>query len=145
MPPCDKFACTLANPLWRPPTVIISLLDSACFKTDNSENRRLIPTKPPSSHRVFYEMEAIQDAMSMELILWLTLLAVIVVVAFYVIGKVRPKPEQQEPTASQWMTEYQELHAKGVLSDEEFRTIKSTLSKQLQNELNTNGKAGSNE
>lgn len=90
-------------------------------------------------------MERLWQAEPEWLILWLAVLAVAVTVAYYVIGKVREIPTQKEPTASQWLTKYRELHALGVLSDEEFRTIKSILSRQLQDELKANSDGGSNE
>jgi hypothetical protein len=34
------------------------------------------------------------------------------------------------------------MNSKGGLSDEEFRTIKTTLTSQLQDELNDNGEEG---
>jgi uncharacterized membrane protein len=78
------------------------------------------------------------------LIFWLVVLAILVAIASYIATKIRPKPIQPDLTASQWMTKYEDLHAKGVLSDEEFRTIKTTLSKQLQEESNLSGNKGSN-
>ena len=59
--------------------------------------------------------------------LWIAVLAIMVAMAWYVIEKIRPKPEKKEPLASQWLSKYRELHSQGVLSDEEFRTIKTTL------------------
>jgi hypothetical protein len=76
------------------------------------------------------------------LVLWIGLLAVLVTVACYVIGKIRPKPVQKERQASQWLSKFRELHSQGGLSDEEFRTIKTTLVTQLQDELNDNGEKG---
>ncbi len=69
------------------------------------------------------------------LILSLAGLAVVVAVAGYVIGKLRPRSLPQEPVASYWLTKYRELHDKGVLTDAEFQTIKSVLAKQFQAEL----------
>ena len=66
---------------------------------------------------------------------WRSVLAV----AYYVIAKIRPKPVQKEPQASQWLSKYRELHSQGELSDEEFRTIKTKLAAQLQDELKDNG------
>ena len=76
------------------------------------------------------------------IILWLAVLAVLVAVACYVIAKIRSAPAQKEPQASQWLSKYSELHSKGGLSDEEFRTIKTKLAEQLQDELNDNGDEG---
>jgi uncharacterized membrane protein len=55
----------------------------------------------------------------------------------YVIGRVRAGINRKEPPASEWWTNFKELHAKGELSDEEYRTIKSMLADRLQRELNS--------
>jgi uncharacterized membrane protein len=73
------------------------------------------------------------------LVLWFAILAMLVVVAIYAIGKIRPKPIQKEPKASQMLSKFRDLHSGGVLSDEEFRTIKTNLTTQLKDELNDNG------
>ena len=72
-------------------------------------------------------------------ILWIALVAVLGVVACYFITKLRPKAVQKEPKASQMLSKFRESHSKGVLTDEEFRTIKTTLATQLQDELKDNG------
>jgi hypothetical protein len=72
------------------------------------------------------------------LVVWIAVLAILLTVAWYVIDKIRPKPEKKEPLASEWLSKYRDLHSRGVLSDEEFRTIKTTLNKQLQDELKAN-------
>jgi uncharacterized membrane protein len=76
------------------------------------------------------------------IVLWLTILAVLLAILYYVIGKTRPKPVQKEPDASEWLSKYREMNSKGVLTDEEFRTIKTTLAAQLQDELNDSGHEG---
>jgi uncharacterized membrane protein len=76
------------------------------------------------------------------LILAVAVLAVLVAVAYYVIGKIRPKSVQKELSASEWLSKYRELHSRGKLTDEEYRTIKTKLAEQLQDELNDSGKDG---
>jgi uncharacterized membrane protein len=76
------------------------------------------------------------------LVLWLSVLAALIAVAFYVIRKIRPKTVQSEPGASEMLSKFRDLHSEGELSDEEFRTIKTTLAVQLQKELNDSGKKG---
>jgi uncharacterized membrane protein len=76
------------------------------------------------------------------LVLWLSVLAALIAVAFYVIRKIRPKTVQSEPRASEMLSKFRDLHSEGELSDEEFRTIKTTLATQLQKELNDSGKKG---
>jgi uncharacterized membrane protein len=87
-------------------------------------------------------MDRFWQAQPQWLILWITILAVLITIAWYIIGKIRPKSVQKELTASEWLTKYRELHSQGGLSDEEFRTIKTKLAEQLQDELNDNGKKG---
>ena len=74
------------------------------------------------------------------LILWFAVLAILVAAGYYVTGKIRPKAIQKERTISQWLSKCRDLHSQGELSDEEFRTIKTTLVAQLQSELSNNGK-----
>jgi uncharacterized membrane protein len=82
-----------------------------------------------------------------QLIIWLALLAIFVALGIYVLGKLRPNSTQQgptgsvqqEPTASELMSKFRELHSRGGLSDAEFRTIKTKLAARLQEELKDNG------
>ena len=55
----------------------------------------------------------------------------------YLIARVRAGLNDKTPPASDWMTKFQELHAQGELSDEEYRTIKAMLAERLQRELNS--------
>ncbi len=78
-------------------------------------------------------------AWSDRLVLGLAILAALLAVAAYIVAKIRAEPAKKEPQASQWLSKYSDLHSKGGLSDEEFRTIKTKLAEQLQDELNDNG------
>ncbi len=80
-----------------------------------------------------------------DLVIWIAVLAALVAVAIYVIGKLRAASAQQEPTASELMSKFRELHSRGELTDAEFRTIKATLSAQLQEELNDSSETGYDE
>jgi len=75
---------------------------------------------------------------TVQLIIWLTVGAVLVAVAAYVIMRVRPAPVQSEPVASEMLSKFRELRGQGDLSEEEFRTIKTALAEQLQEELKDN-------
>lgn len=68
------------------------------------------------------------------------LTATLVAVGVYVIGRVRAEVNRPEPDASRWITKFQDLHSKGELSDEEFRTIKALLADRLQEELSDTDK-----
>ncbi len=70
----------------------------------------------------------------------LTVTAMLVAVGVYVIGKVRAGMKAPETKASEWLTQFRELHDQGELEDEEFRTIKSLLAERLQDELNDTDK-----
>lgn len=87
-------------------------------------------------------MTKLLEGLEAELVLWAALLAVLLAVAIYVIGRVRGEPAQHEPTASELISKFRELHSKGELSDAEFRTIKTTLAVRLEEELKDNGETG---
>jgi uncharacterized membrane protein len=70
-------------------------------------------------------------------VMLVALTVALVVVGIYVIGRVRAGMRSKEPPANEWFTKFKELHAKGELSDEEYRTIKSMLAERLQRELNS--------
>lgn len=75
-------------------------------------------------------------------IISVAILAVLVAVAGYVIGKIRSAPAQQEPTANEMLSKFREMHAQGELSDEEFRVIKTQLADRLGAELNGRKETG---
>ena len=72
------------------------------------------------------------------LILGLAVLAVMVTIAWYVLGKIRPKSIQKERWTHECLSKFRESHSKGELTDEEFRTIKTNLDAQLRDELSDN-------
>lgn len=74
------------------------------------------------------------------IVILVALTAALVAGGIYVIGKVRAGLRREEPPTSQWITKFRELHAKGVLSDEEYRTIKSVLAERFEEELNSTEK-----
>ncbi len=76
------------------------------------------------------------------LVLWLAALAILVTVAWYVIGNIHPKSIQKERKTNECLSKFRESHSKGELTDEEFRTIKTTLAAQLQDELSDNDETG---
>lgn len=75
-------------------------------------------------------------------VFWLAVLAALLVFGFYLVGKVRESLREKGPTASDLLTNFREMHGKGVLADEEFRTIKSKLAGRIQDELKGNGEKG---
>jgi hypothetical protein len=60
----------------------------------------------------------------------------------YFMRRFRGDAGDDGPEASKLLTKFRELHVQGDLSDEEFRTIKTKLADQLQEELNDNDETG---
>lgn len=77
-----------------------------------------------------------------ELVLWAAILAVVALVGVYVFGKLRAPPAQHEPRASDLLSKFREMYSRGELTDQEFRTIKTTLAVRLEDELKDNGEKG---
>ena len=77
-----------------------------------------------------------------ELLFWLGLLVVLLLVGIFAIGKIRSKTVQQEPLSLEIMSKFREAHSRGDLNDEEFRTIKSTVTQRFQSEVSDDGETG---
>jgi len=75
-------------------------------------------------------------------VFWLAVLAAVLVFGFYLVGRVRESIREKGPTSSDLLSNFREMHGKGVLADEEFRTIKSKLAGRIQDELKENGEKG---
>ena len=87
-------------------------------------------------------MAAVDWPVIRQLVVGLAALAILVAIGIYLAGKIRAKAVQQEPSASELLTKFREMHRRGVLSDEEFRTIKTTLTERLQSELRDTDETG---
>ena len=87
-------------------------------------------------------LERFLDAGAEELVIWIAVLAILGAMAFYVVGRVRSKAVQQEPRSSELISKFRELHSRGGLSDAEFRTIKTALAEELQEELKDKEETG---
>jgi len=87
-------------------------------------------------------MERLLQAGADRTIASIALLAVFIATALYVLGLIRDKAAQQEPTASELLSKFRESHSEGGLSDEEFRTIRTTLAARIQEEVKDNGETG---
>jgi uncharacterized membrane protein len=62
--------------------------------------------------------------------------------AFFFLRRLRGSTEEDQVSTSDMLTKFREMHAQGVLSDEEYRTIKTNLSARLQSEIKDNETAG---
>lgn len=73
------------------------------------------------------------------LALWLGVLVLLAAGAVYVIGKLRDRNRATELNTSLLLTNFQQLHDRGELSDEEYRTIKAMLRERLEKEVSDSG------
>ncbi|NQU23024.1 MAG: hypothetical protein HQ567_17235 [Candidatus Nealsonbacteria bacterium] len=118
------------------------LLDSSVHNIHNRRSSRVNMLGATFQAVSGGSMDRLWQASLEQLVVWLALLAALIAVVVYVIGKLRAEPVQQEPIASELISKFRELHSKGQLDDAEFRTIKTTLAEQLQEELKRNGETG---
>ena len=56
-------------------------------------------------------------------------------VGAYAVSKWRDAIDDDTNTASELLTNFREMHSRGDLTDEEFRTIKARLSYEIQEEI----------
>lgn len=77
-----------------------------------------------------------------QVVVWLAVLAALVALGVYVVGKVRAGFADKGPRASEMLTSFRELYSRGELSDEEFRNIKTKLADRLQREVSTTSDSG---
>lgn len=80
-----------------------------------------------------------------QLVIWATLLAIVTAVATYILGKLRATTSQQEPNAHEMLSKFREMHARGELSDAEFRTIKTRLAARFQEPIKDAAETGYND
>ena len=66
----------------------------------------------------------------------------IMAIGVYLLGKWRGHGDEDRFGASEALTKFHEMHARGEVSDEEFRDIKSQLASQMQAELSDSNKTG---
>lgn len=63
------------------------------------------------------------------------LTGVLIAVGIFIIGRVRAGMREPELDASEHLTEFRELYDRGELDENEYKTIKATLTTRLQKEL----------
>jgi hypothetical protein len=69
-----------------------------------------------------------------EIVIWVAAGAALVAVGFYLVGKLRGAFRQSERESGILLDNFRELHSRGELSDEEYRTIKAKLASQLRDQ-----------
>ena len=71
---------------------------------------------------------------------WFAVILGLLACAVIGLRKWRGDAADDQPGASELLTKFRELHARGGLSDDEYRTIKTKLATQLDSELSSNDK-----
>lgn len=62
-----------------------------------------------------------------------------IAIGYYVIQRFRPSDKDDLPSVSDHISHFRELQSQGKLTEEEYRTIKTKLASQFQEELNSRG------
>jgi len=87
-------------------------------------------------------LELLQRSSTQQAIAFCLLAMGMGLVAYFVVRRLRGSEEEDQVSTSDMLTKFREMHAQGVLSDEEYRTIKTNLSARLQSEIKDNETAG---
>ena len=72
----------------------------------------------------------------------LALALVVIAIAVYAAGRLRDRVKKDGNSASDLITNFREMHVQGVLSETEYRTIKTMLEERLQDELRDTDETG---
>ncbi len=95
-----------------------------------------------SRHLLRYERDRIVwdflNSTPTQVVLWLTVLAVLSLIGLYLVKRFRDDAGQARPTASELLTNFRELHHQGDISEVEFRQLKTVLGEDLREELRRN-------
>ncbi len=67
--------------------------------------------------------------------LWFAVIFALLALAVAALRRFRGDAADDRPTANELLTKFRDLHARGGLSDDEYRTIKTKLATQLQTEI----------
>jgi len=68
-------------------------------------------------------------------VLWVAVLLIMMAIGYYVARRFRDRIDDDRQTASDLLTNFREIHHEGDISEMEFRTIKTVLERQLQQEM----------
>lgn len=73
---------------------------------------------------------------SAKLVIWVTVLLIVSVICWYVVLRFRDISGDDQPTPSELLTNFRELHQEGDISEQEYRTIKTALRPDIDREVN---------
>lgn len=77
-----------------------------------------------------------------QVVILLTATLIVIATGVYLVGRFRGRGDQDQEGASDHLTKFREMHERGVLSDEEFREIKTQLASHLQAEISDSEETG---
>jgi hypothetical protein len=77
-----------------------------------------------------------------ELAIGLAGLLLMMLGAAYLVRRLRDRADDDKNIPSELITKYREMHSRGDLSETEYRTIKTVLATQFQDELNGTSEKG---
>ena len=77
-----------------------------------------------------------------QVVILFTVTLILIAIGVYIVGKLRGSAAQDTEDASDQLTKFREMHERGVLSDGEFREIKTQLASRMQAELNDSDQTG---
>ena len=72
--------------------------------------------------------------------LWFAVIFALSALAVVALRKWRGSANDAQQDTSELLTKFRELHGRGTLSDDEYRTIKTKLARRVEAELNDNDK-----
>ena len=101
-----------------------------------------LPLRRPLNCEPTGMLDYLRDNWQPQLVIGLSVLAVLSVAGYYVVGRFHGGAEEDRPSPSDLLTKYREMHRRGDISDEEFREIKTVLGVQMQVEVNDAEKEG---
>ena len=68
-------------------------------------------------------------------VIWTAVLFLLVALGGFIVGIFRDRADDDRLSANDLLTNFRELHHQGDINDAEFRTIKTVLGEELQQEL----------
>jgi uncharacterized membrane protein len=72
--------------------------------------------------------------------LWFAAIFVLLALAVAIVRRWRGGSADDQPSSSELLTKFRELHVRGTLSEDEYRTIKTKLATQLEAKLSNSDK-----
>ena len=69
--------------------------------------------------------------------LWFAAIFALTALGVATVRRFRGSAAEDRPSAHEMLTKFRELHSRGGLSDEEYRTIKTKLAEEVEGELNS--------